>query len=48
MALYSELSENKPAWKKVYSDYATFRRDANLWFRFSEAAFDDFMQAAKL
>jgi TRAP-type mannitol/chloroaromatic compound transport system substrate-binding protein len=48
MALYSELSETNPAWKKVYSDYATFRRDANLWFRFSEAAFDDFMQAAKL
>jgi TRAP-type mannitol/chloroaromatic compound transport system substrate-binding protein len=48
MALYSELSESNPAWKKVYTDYATFRRDANLWFRFSEAAFDDFMQSAKL
>jgi TRAP-type mannitol/chloroaromatic compound transport system substrate-binding protein len=48
MALYSELSESNPAWKKVYTDYAGFRRDANLWFRFSEAAFDDFMQSAKL
>jgi TRAP-type mannitol/chloroaromatic compound transport system substrate-binding protein len=48
MALYSELSESNPAWKKVYTDYAAFRRDANLWFRFSEAAFDDFMQSAKL
>ena len=45
---YSELSAKNPAWKKVYEDYSTFRRDANLWFRFTEAAFDDYMQAAKL
>ncbi len=48
MALYSELSASNPAWKKVYEDYATFRRDVNLWFRFSEAAFDDYMQSARL
>ncbi len=48
MALYSELSASNPAWKKVYEDYAAFRRDANLWFRFTEAGFDDFMQAQKL
>jgi TRAP-type mannitol/chloroaromatic compound transport system substrate-binding protein len=48
MALYSELSASNPAWKKVYEDYATFRRDSNLWFRFTEAGFDDFMQAQKL
>ncbi len=48
MALYSELSTSNPAWKKVYEDYATFRRDANLWFRFTEAGFDDFMQSQKL
>jgi TRAP-type mannitol/chloroaromatic compound transport system substrate-binding protein len=48
MALYNELAETNPAWKKVYTDYAAFRRDANLWFRFSEAAFDDYMQAARL
>jgi TRAP-type mannitol/chloroaromatic compound transport system substrate-binding protein len=48
MALYSEISAKNPAWKKIYEDYATFRHDANLWFRFSEAAFDDFMQASKL
>ncbi len=48
MALYSELSATNPAWKKVYDDYAAFRRDANLWFRFTEAAFDDYMQSAKL
>ena len=48
MDTYSELSAKNPAWKKVYEDYAVFRRDANLWFRFTEAAFDDYMQAAKL
>ena len=48
MALYSELSATNPAWKKVYEDYAVFRRDANLWFRFTEAGFDDYMQSAKL
>jgi TRAP-type mannitol/chloroaromatic compound transport system substrate-binding protein len=48
MALYSELGSTNPSWKKVYEDYATFRRDSNLWFRFTEAGFDDFMQAQKL
>jgi TRAP-type mannitol/chloroaromatic compound transport system substrate-binding protein len=48
MALYSELSATNPAWKKVYEDYAMFRRDANLWFRFTEAGFDDFMQEQRL
>jgi TRAP-type mannitol/chloroaromatic compound transport system substrate-binding protein len=48
MEVYAELSASNPAWKKVYEDYSTFRRDSNLWFRFAEAAFDDFMQAQKL
>jgi TRAP-type mannitol/chloroaromatic compound transport system substrate-binding protein len=48
MEVYSELSASNPAWKKIYEDYATYRKDANLWFRFSEAAIDDFMQAQKL
>ncbi len=48
MALYSELSNSNPAWKKVYTDYAAFRRDANLWFRFTESGFDGFMQSQKL
>jgi TRAP-type mannitol/chloroaromatic compound transport system substrate-binding protein len=47
-ALYSELSASNPSWKKVYEDFSTFRRDSNLWFRFTEAGFDDFMQAQKL
>ena len=48
MAIYSELSAKNPNWKKVYEDMAAFRRDQNLWFRFAEAGFDDFMQAQKL
>ena len=48
MAIYAELSAKNPNWKKVYEDYSNFRRDQNLWFRFAEAGFDDFMQAQKL
>jgi TRAP-type mannitol/chloroaromatic compound transport system substrate-binding protein len=48
MALYSEIGAKNANWKKVYDDYAAFRRDANLWFRFTEAGFDNFMQAQKL
>ncbi len=48
MALYDELSARNPAWRKVYADYAKFRGEQNLWFRFSEASFDRFMQAQKL
>jgi TRAP-type mannitol/chloroaromatic compound transport system substrate-binding protein len=48
MALYSELSAKNPDWKKIYDDYAKVRADQNLWFRFAEAGFDDFMQGQKL
>ncbi|NJN00890.1 MAG: TRAP transporter substrate-binding protein DctP [Aquincola sp.] len=48
MALYSEISAKNPKWKKVYDDYSAFRKDANLWFRFTEARFDSYMQSAKL
>ena len=48
MALYEELRVKNPNWKKVYDDYAVFRKDQNLWFRFTEAKFDNFMQAQKL
>jgi TRAP-type mannitol/chloroaromatic compound transport system substrate-binding protein len=48
MALYEELSAKNPNWKKVYGDYAKFRSDQNLWFRFTEATFDRFMQSQKL
>ena len=46
--VYSELSASNADWKKIYDDFSAFRRDANLWFRFTEAGFDDFMQAQKL
>lgn len=48
MALYDELSGKNPAWKKIYADYAGFRKEANQWFRFTEARFDSFMQRQKL
>jgi TRAP-type mannitol/chloroaromatic compound transport system substrate-binding protein len=48
MALYAELSASNPEWKKIYGDYAAFRKDANLWARFTEATFDRYMQSAKL
>jgi len=48
MAIYAELSAKNSNWKKVYEDYSNFRRDQNLWFRFAEAGFDDFMQSQKL
>ena len=48
MDLYSEISASNPAWKKIYDDYSAFRREANLWFRFTEARFDSYMQTARL
>ncbi len=48
MELYGELSAKNANWKKIYEDYAVFRRDQNLWFRYAEAGFDDFMQSQKL
>ena len=47
-ALYSEIGAKNANFKKVYEDYAKFRAEQNLWFRFAEAGFDDFMQAQKL
>ena len=48
LGLYSEISAKNPSWKKIYEDYAKFRAEQNLWFRFTEAGFDDFMQQQKL
>ena len=48
MAVYADLSKTNPAWKKVYTDYAAFLKDQNLWFRFTEGQFDRYMQSAKL
>ena len=44
MKLYAELSAQNPVWSKVYANYAKFRGEQNLWFRFIEATFDRFMQ----
>jgi TRAP-type mannitol/chloroaromatic compound transport system substrate-binding protein len=48
MAFYEELNTKNANWKKVYTDYAKFRGDANLWFQFTEMKFDQFMQKQKL
>lgn len=48
MQYYSDLSAKNPNWKKVYEDYAAFRKDQNLWFKFAETGYDGFMQAQKL
>jgi TRAP-type mannitol/chloroaromatic compound transport system substrate-binding protein len=48
MELYSELEAKNPDWKKIYSDYRNFQKDQILWFRFTEARFDSFMQSVKL
>jgi TRAP-type mannitol/chloroaromatic compound transport system substrate-binding protein len=48
MAVYEELNAKNENWRKVYADYSKFRADQNLWFRFTEATFDRFMQSQKL
>ena len=48
MKLYAELSAQNPMWSKVYADYAEFRGEQNLRFRFIEATFDRFLQGQKL
>ena len=48
MAFYEELGTKNENWKKVYSDYSKFRAEQNLWFKFADAQFDNFMQAQKL
>ena len=48
MGLYEELNGKNESWKKIYADYNKFRADQNLWFRFTEATFDRFMQSQKL
>ncbi len=47
-ALYSELSASNPDWKKIHDDWSVFRREQNLWFRFTEMSIDHFIQAQKL
>ena len=48
MELYSDLSAKNPQWNKIYADFSKFRAEQNVWFRFTEATFDRFMQEQKL
>jgi TRAP-type mannitol/chloroaromatic compound transport system substrate-binding protein len=48
MDIYAELSDKNPNWRKIYADYAKFRADQNMWFQFTEATFDRYMQTVKL
>ncbi len=48
MDVYGELNNKNPEWKKIYADYSAFRKEANLWFRFTEARFDSYMQSVRL
>jgi TRAP-type mannitol/chloroaromatic compound transport system substrate-binding protein len=48
MSIYEDLNSKNESWKKIYADYSKFRADQNLWFRFTEATFDRFMQSQKL
>jgi TRAP-type mannitol/chloroaromatic compound transport system substrate-binding protein len=45
---YAALSAKNANWKKIYTDYAAFRKEQHLWFRFAEAGFDSYMQTQKL
>ncbi|MCZ8236329.1 MAG: TRAP transporter substrate-binding protein [Inhella sp.] len=45
MALYADISAKNPNWRKVYADYAAFRKESNRWFRYTEAIFDRYMQS---
>jgi TRAP-type mannitol/chloroaromatic compound transport system substrate-binding protein len=45
--LYQELNDTNQDWKKIYSDYDKYAKDAHLWFRFNETPFDRFMQSLK-
>jgi TRAP-type mannitol/chloroaromatic compound transport system substrate-binding protein len=45
--IYAELSLKNEDWRKIYADFSRFRADSNLWFRFTEARFDSFMQSQK-
>ncbi len=45
--VYTEMNDTNPAWKKIFSDYAAFRKESNLWFSVAEGPMDEFMQRQK-
>lgn len=47
-ALCAELSRRNPLWRRIYADFAAFRREQNLWSRLADASFDRYMQSVRL
>ncbi len=43
LELYDETSASTPTFKKVYDAYKVFQADQDLWFKFSENTFDNFV-----
>jgi TRAP-type mannitol/chloroaromatic compound transport system substrate-binding protein len=41
--IYADISAKNPRFKKIYESWLQFRSDQNLWFRFAENTFDNFM-----
>lgn len=48
VGLYDELNQRNANWRRIFSSLASYRRDANAWFRLSEAQFDQIMQRQRL
>ena len=46
--VYAELNTSNASWKKIYTDYNQFLREVSLWFRFTESAFDNYMQSQRI
>ena len=42
-ALYSDLSQTNPIFRKIFAEHEKFRKETSLWLRFSDAHFDHFM-----
>lgn len=48
MDLFEDISARNENWKTVYEDFKKFRTDQNLWFKFAEGSFDQYMHTQKL
>ena len=46
-SVYAELNDTNPAWKKIFADYSSFRKESNRWFSVAEGPMDRFMQEQK-
>lgn len=45
--LFAEISAKNAKWNKIYTHFAKFRDDENLWFRFAEGSFENLMASLK-